>query len=560
MYGQMTITIDTADTHTLGELLAERLVALGVKHAFGFPGGGSNLDLFECLEDAGIVWTLAHTENAAAFMACACAEAERTLGVVVVGNGPGLASVVDGAAHAWLDRVPLLIVSDRYTEAEASTTGHQVIDQEAILRPVVKAGMTLTTSADVVREVDDLLATATAFPQGPVHLDVPRTAAAEPAPIDARASSSTPAPRTATPVTSDSGDRSAALGDIADRLAGAARPLILVGLEANAGVAPGDLRDLASACGAGAFTTYKAKGAYPETDGRWAGILTGGAIEAPLLRRADLMLAVGVDPVELLAKPWQYPAPVICLEERPDGNDYLRPAARLAGGIAEAVHVLARLLKDEPREGFSVEEIGDFREGALAALRLDPEQPLPGWRIVEAVDEVLGRDAIISVDAGAHMFPATNFARPDGPRRFLISNGLATMGFAVPAALGAALSRPDLISVAITGDGGMAYNAVELETAVRDGVRIVVVVINDSSLSLIRIKQEAKGYRRRPLDFGPVDYAALARSTGATGVAVDEVNALRAALLQAREAPGPTVIDVHTTGDECADTLAVVRG
>jgi acetolactate synthase-1/2/3 large subunit len=173
---------------------------------------------------------------------------------------------------------------------------------------------------------------------------------------------------------------------------------------------------------------------------------------------------------------------------------------------------------------------------------------------------MLPAGATISVDAGSHMFPATNFARPEGPNRFLISNGLATMGFAVPAAIGAALSRPDAPSVALSGDGGMAYNSHELETAAREGARVIVVVFNDASLSLIRIKQEAKGFARHPLDFGPIDFAALARSLGVAGAVVSDAEQLRAALAEALAREGSTVIDARTSGAECARTLAVVRG
>jgi acetolactate synthase-1/2/3 large subunit len=552
---------------TLGSLLAERLHARGVRRAFGFPGGGSNLDLFEDFEDAGIDWTLTHTENAAAFMACAGAEVERVPGVVVVGNGPGLASVVDGAAHAWLDRVPLLVVSDRYTEGEAATTGHQVVDQRALLAPVVKAGLTLEAEG-AAEAIDELLDTALAFPQGPVHIDMARTAAAEPYAGAAPAAGGEPAGAgAATGAAASTGtdaiadpDRAARLDAFAAALAAAEHPVFLVGLEANEGVEPEELRALAEATGAAVFVTYKAKGAYPERDGRWAGILTGGVIERPLLERADLFLAVGLDAVELLAKPWPYGARVLSLSEGRGADGYLAPAERLVGGLAAAVAELAERTAAAPEPGFTEAEVGEFREGALASLRLDPEQPLPGWRIVELVDEALPEAATIAVDAGSHMFPATNFARPAGPNRFLISNGLATMGFALPAALGAALARPGEPSVALTGDGGMAYHSHELETAVRLGSRLVVVVFNDSSLSLIRIKQEAKGFTRRPLDFGPTDFAALAGALGAAGEVVEDAAALRAALAAALKRSGPSVIDARTTGAESARTLQVIRG
>src|SRR5919107_1562314 len=129
---------------TVGALLAERLAAAGVTTVFGFPGGGSNLDLIEAFGDAGVRFVLTHTETGAAFMAAGQAEATGGLGAVMVGNGPGLKSVVNGAAHADLDRVPLIVISDRYTEEEAATTGHQVLDQRSLLAPLVRYGATLS--------------------------------------------------------------------------------------------------------------------------------------------------------------------------------------------------------------------------------------------------------------------------------------------------------------------------------------------------------------------------------------------------------------------------------
>jgi acetolactate synthase-1/2/3 large subunit len=536
---------------TVGALLAARLRAHGIVRAFGFPGGGSNLDLFEELDEAGIGCTLTHTENGAAFMAAAGAEIERTPGVVVVGNGPGLASVVDGVAHAWLDRVPLVVISDRYSEGEAATSGHQVLDQRALLEPVTKAGITLRPEG-AAAAIDELLAIATSFPQGPVHIDMERNASAERSgEIEAAAA---PPAAVAEPV-----DHSR-LDQFAAELAAAEAPVLLVGLEANEGVSPERLRELAHSAAAAAFTTYNAKGAYPERDPRWAGILTGGELERPLLERADLMLAIGLDAVELLGKPWPYEARVLSLAAGAGADSYLAPVARVAGDLPASVGELAARLSAAPGAGLAENEVVDFRERALASLRLDPEQPLPGWRIVETLDAVLPAGATISVDAGSHMFPATNFARPEGPNRFLISNGLATMGYALPAAIGAALARPEAPSVALTGDGGMAYNSHELETAVREGARVIVVVFNDSSLSLIRIKQEAKGFARRPLDFGPTDFAALAAALGVAGTVVADAGELAAALEEALVRAGSTVIDARTSGEECARTLAVVRG
>jgi acetolactate synthase-1/2/3 large subunit len=556
-------------------VIAERLSAHGVERAFGFPGGGSNLDLVEAFAAAGIEFVLAHTEGSAALMACAVAELTGVPGVVVVGNGPGLASVVNGVAHAHLDRVPLLVISDRYTDAERATTGHQILDQRALLAPVAKWSATLRADT-VTATLDHALAVAGAAPRGAVHLDMPRavgretpraggahatglaalasnSAAADPAsgaatglPPDPGAANSPPHPAAASPP-SPSG-----LDAVASALSGASRLVILAGLEAAQVLPGGALQGLAERLGAPVLTTYKSKGVLDERHPLWAGILTGGALERPLLDDAGAILTVGLDPVELLTKPWPYAAPLFALRACDVGAGYGSPAATWIGDLVEGVAALTDCLAERPAT-----DVRAHREGALAALRIESDSELTGWRIVETLASELPADTVVTVDAGAHMFPATWFWRAHAPRRFLISNGLATMGFAVPAAVAAAR---DGLAVAITGDGGMAYGAFELETAVRLRARVLVVVIDDASLSLIRIKHVASGHARSPLDFGPVGFAAVADGLGvASWVAEDEAG-LRRAIRAALSVAGPTLIDARLSGSEYARTLEVVRG
>jgi acetolactate synthase-1/2/3 large subunit len=376
-------------------LIACRLREAGVRRVYGFPGGGSNLDLLDAFAGAGIEWVLAHTETGAGLMACAEAESGDAPGVLVVGNGPGLTSAVNAVAHAALDRVSLVVISDRYTEAEAATTGHQVLDQRALLAPLVKFGATVRadTFADTFEHA---LAVALEHPHGPVHLDMPRDCAREvvdAAPVQRPAASSVD------------------VGAVEAQLGQTQRPVILVGLEANSAPVGELLTEVAHRIGAAVLTTYKAKGVYPERDDRWAGIVTGGVIERPVLDAADAVLAVGLDPVELLGKPWPLRCPVVSLRAGDAPDDYLAPVARAIGPLDAAL----RALRLPSRTGFAADEIRALREHALQSLRLRPEEPLTGWRVVETLNEVLPEAITLTVDAGAHMFPATMFARA---RRF----------------------------------------------------------------------------------------------------------------------------------------------
>ena len=518
---------------TVADRVADVLAAHGVERVFGFPGGGSNLALIDALERAGVAFVLTRGEVAAAIMAAATAELAGVPGVVLVGNGPGLTSVVNGVAHAQLDRAPLVVISDRFTDAEQGLTGHQILDQRALLEPVVKWSATLApeTAAETAAHA---LAVASTAPCGAVHLDVPRDVASAPGggvPVEVR------------PGAGESGD----LGAVAAGLARARRPLLAVGLEARAI----DVAALADRVGAAVLTTYKAKGVLPEANPRWAGILTGGEIERPVLAGSDAVLALGLDPVELLSRPWTATAPVYALRTCESGLDYLRPRAHWIGPLETGVEALR-----ESAGGWPEAEIASARETMLARLRLG-EGALPAWLIVETLREELPAGTVVSVDAGAHMFGATAFWRADGPRRFLISNGLATMGFAVPAAIAAAIADPDAVSVAITGDGGFAYHGFELETAARLGVRVLVVVINDASLSLIRIKHDRPG---RLLDFGAVGFDRIGEALGAAGATVTGQAELRAAVREALARPTGTVIDVRCDGREYGATLRAIRG
>lgn len=503
------------------------LAARGVERVFGFPGGGGNLALIDALGRAGVAFVLTRGEVAAAIMAAATAELTGVPGVVVVGNGPGLTSVVNGVAHAQLDRAPLLVFSDRFTDAEQGLTGHQILDQRALLAPVVKWGATLAreTAAETVEEAFEA---ASAAPCGAVHLDVPRDIAS--APIAGGMF-------TRNRHAHSFGD----LGAVAHGMAAARRPLLAVGLEAR-GL---DVTGLAERLGAAVLTTYKAKGVLPETHPRWAGILTGGEIERPVLEGSDAVLALGLDPVELLSRPWIASAPVYALRTCDSGLDYMRPHAHWIGPLETGIDAIG-----SGAGGWPEAEIATEREAMLARLRLGDT-----WRIVAALREELPPGTAVSVDAGAHMFPATVFWQADGP--FLISNGLATMGFAVPAAIAAALADPDAISVAVTGDGGFAYHGFELETAARLGVRVLVVVINDASLSLIRIKHASPG---RMLDYGTVEFGRIGLALGAAGATVMVEDELRAAVREALTRSRSTVIDVRCDGSEYGETLRAIRG
>jgi acetolactate synthase-1/2/3 large subunit len=532
----------------VAQAVASAIATAGVELAFAFPGGGSNLALIDELGCAGIRLVLTRSEEGGAFMAATYGELTGRPGVLLTGLGPGAASAVNGAAHALLDRAPLLVISDRYSAAEAATSLHQLLDHGRIFEPVTKWRGELT-AADAYGMTERALSEAATAPRGAVHLDMARDVARQQTriqePDDVAVAAAPP-------------DRDA-LRVAAGLLGAARRPVILVGLEGRIDICQGDLVHVAERLRAPVLATYKGKGVFPETHPLSAGILTGAEIERPLLEQADVLLAVGLDPIELLPRPWSYPARLVALREDPAPDPFLAPSAVITGPVGALVRGLAAEL------GASESEWTENGVAALASavrdrLRVPSEGGLASWEVIETVAAEVPAGATVTVDAGAHMFAATSFWRATSAARFLISNGLATMGYAVPAAVAAALVRPGEPVVAFTGDGGFLLHANELETAARIGAKIIVVVLNDASLSLIRIKQEDLGLERAGVDFIRSDLALLGESLGVRGSRARTVGELGMAIRDAIAAPGSSVVDVATSGAEYAELARRIRG
>jgi acetolactate synthase-1/2/3 large subunit len=536
-----------AASPTVAEQVAEALAGAGVEVAFTFPGGGSNLALLDALQARGVATVLTRSEVGGGLMASTAADINGNPGALIVGLGPGAASAVNAVAHARLDRSPLLLVADRYSDADLETTGHQVIDQRALYAPLVKAYVDAKPE-DLDTQISRAIALALEPPRGPVLVEMARDHARSRLGVHVE-----------DPVGKDAAPASPVESDVADAAAlarGARKPVVLVGDEARRDVDPAGLVALAERLRAPVMSTYKGKGVFPDTHPLAAGIVTGAEIERPLLTEADLLLTVGLDPVELLARPWTYDPPVVALRLGRDADTYLRPRVTLAGPIDASLAAVRATLGTPASEW----EPGDAaaRANAMLGQLRNEGGVLPAWRVVEIAQELAG-DARVTVDAGAHMFPVTWLWRSERPNRFHISNGLATMGYALPAAIGAALTAPREAVLAFTGDGGFTINAAELETAARVGARVIVLVLNDSSLSLIRVKQEENRQERSNVDFVRSDFARLAESLGVNGASASNEAELRRALGAALGADATTVIDIQIDGSEYAETHRRVR-
>ncbi len=445
---------------TVAQALARALASSGVKRIFGLPGGGSSLDLIDAAATQGIDFVLTKTENAAVMMAGASTEAGARLGVALMTKGPGVANGANGVAYASLDRAPVLVLTDGFSPSQLGYITHQVFDQRAMLAPVVK-GHSRLDGPDAASEIERLIALARTAPCGPIHLELTRDAARRKVGVDTAARSA------AAGESATLRDEQAGLARVYERIAGALRPVLVIGLEARGHAA--EVRRLAAALACPVLCTYKAKGVVPETDAQLVGLFTGGSQEAECIARSDLMVLVGLDPVELILQPWPYEKPAVEIAAAAHPVHYVEPEAAVVGPLGAMIDWLEQRLRGCPRE-WNRAEIASLRANALELLAYRKvDRGLAPDRVVQlaaAMCAERGVSARCSVDAGAHMFSATAYFPSANPGDLLISNGLATMAFALPAAIAAALEDPSQPVICFTGDGGLMMALGELCTAV----------------------------------------------------------------------------------------------
>jgi acetolactate synthase-1/2/3 large subunit len=505
------------------------LADAGTRVMFGLPGGGPNLDVVGAAAAAGLRFVLAHTETAAVIMAATYADLTGRPGAAVVTRGPGLASAVNGIAHAALDRLPVVVIADTVRLADAGRISHQRLDQAALGAVVAKAAVTIgrdrtgEAAAAAVR-------LALMPPAGPVVALMDDSGVSDPG----------DAPGSERPDRASDDDAAV----LARALRGSRRPVIMLGTGAIAHTAA--IRSALAGRGIPALHTYRARGIVPDSTAEAAGLVTGGTMEWPLLAAADLIVGLGVDEAEMIPAAWDYPAPVLLVAGYPPRPAYFPGATALDIPLPAAIGVLADRHGDHdwpPGAGQIARTQSALRLSEAAAARPGCLSPV---QVVRVVRSQVPRETVVAVDAGAHMLAVMPLWEVTEPRRLLISSGLATMGFALPAAIAAALGPPARLVVAFTGDGGLGMTLAEIETAARLRLRIAVVVFNDGALSLIKIKQRPAGQGgAEAVDFGPVSYARAARALGAAAAAVSTEQDLAAALAAASGRDGPTVIDVQ---------------
>lgn len=512
----------------VSEVMVRYLKAAGIGHVFGYPGD-PNIEFMEAARRAGLQFVLGRREGTAGLMAEAYGFLTGRPGVCMSTLGPGSSNLVNAVANAYLDRVPMIAISGQIERKREQTFTHQVLDHNRLFSPVSKWATHVApdTVGGVMRRA---LRTALAERPGPVHI----TTHADVVGAEAKDDAIALPPLEAQAFGGDAG--------IARRLRKAKKPVLLAGIAAQRANAHGALARLAEAAGIPVVVAPMAKGLIAEDHPYYAGTLdmACNALMWKFLEGCDLLVAAGFDAVELI-KPWTLSVPTVHIDAVPNTDQIYSADTELVGDIAAILEGIGAGWQGEAR--WTPAAVKRHREALRAAYyagrvkgRLNPTD------VIDAVREVLPRQALATTDVGSHKLLVGQGWSAYEPRSVLMSNGLSSMGYSLPAAIVAQLLNPRRPVVCFLGDGGLAMVQGELRLASSLKLHLLVVVFCDGSLNRIEIKQANRKYPSWGTLIEPTDVALLARSMGCEGAQADSPAALQRLLAGKRPNDRPLVI------------------
>lgn len=525
---------------TGAELLVRCLKNEGLDYMFGVPGE-ENLALLDALLDSNIHFIHTRHEQGAAFMANVQGRLTGKARVCLATLGPGATNLLTGVADANMDRAPLVAITAQAGTERFHKESHQHLDIVSIFRPAVKWNAQLIRSEIVPEGVRKAFKVAQTEKPGATHLDFPEDVADMAAPADLKPL--LPQQPSSTEPLDAQVERAAKI------ISEARNPIILAGNGVTRGRASEALRHFAETLGIPVVETFMGKGNLPDIHPLCLGSI--GLQERDYiycgLDRADVVICVGYDIVEYAPARWnpRRDKLIVHIDPSPaEVDSAYQVAVGVQGGIGASLTRITDRASARADDNFlrGSSALKEIIQSEFHAEAEDDSFPLKPQRVVRALREVLRGDDILVSDVGAHklwiarMYPCTH------PNTCIISNGFASMGIALPGAIGAKLLYPNRRVLAACGDGGFLMNVQELETAVRVGTPIVSLIFEDSAYGVIKWNQLKRYGRPAFVDFGNPNFAMLAESFGCRGYRVTAAQELVSVLEDAFRQPVPSVI------------------
>ncbi|MDQ8057077.1 acetolactate synthase AlsS [Bacillus velezensis] len=535
--------LKTSEKNRGAELVVDCLVEQGVTHVFGIPGAKIDA-VFDALKDKGPELVLCRHEQNAAFMAAAVGRLTGKPGVCLVTSGPGASNLATGLLTANTEGDPVVALAGNVIRADRLKRTHQSLDNAALFQPITKYSVEVQETGNIPEAVTNAFRAASAGQAGAAFVSFPQDVVNEI--TNVKNVRSVPAPKQG-PAPEEA--VSAAIAKIQT----AKLPVLLVGMKGGRPEAVKQIRKLLAKTKLPFVETYQGAGTLSrELEDQYFGRI-GLFRNQPgdlLLEQADVVLTIGYDPIEYDPKFWNVNGDraIIHLDEiQADIDHAYQPELELLGDIAATVKQIehdAVTFDMGSREQEVLSELKQMltdSEKAPSDHKSDRVHPL---QIVQELRNAIDDDVTVTCDIGSHAIWMSRYFRAYEPLKLLISNGMQTLGVALPWAIAATLVNPGEKVVSVSGDGGFLFSAMELETAVRLKAPIVHLVWNDNTYDMVAFQQMKKYNRTSCVDFGNIDIVKYAESFGATGLRVESPEQLADVLQKGLNTEGPVIIDI----------------
>ncbi len=514
-------TDDQQKEMNTAQLLVKCLEKEGVRYIFGIPGE-ENLEIMEALTHSSIRFITTRHEQGAAFMADVYGRLTHKAGVCLSTLGPGATNLVTGVADAYSDGAPLVAITGQVGTERMHLTSHQFLDLCKMFEPITKKTKQIVLPDTVSEIVRIAFKHAESEKPGACHIDLPVNVAKMPVSPGAA-----PLERQSAPMEMPD---SQSVKNAVIRLMMAKNPVILAGSSAIRGKASAAMEEFVNQLHIPLVHTMMAKGIIPFDNPYclWTIGIPQKDYANKILEKADLILSVGYDIVEYAPSKWNgdQHKNIIHIDMQPAHiNKLYQPAVEVVGDISVSLRSILSQL-EHPFESAYAQEIKRKMEAEYKAYEEDTHFPMRPQKILSDLRRVLSPDDILLSDVGAHKMWIARQYHCYKPNTCLISNGFASMGFALPGAIAAKLVYPEKRILAVTGDGGFLMNCQEIETAMRLKTSFVILIFHDNSYGLIKWKQMDQYGKSCYVDFTNPDFVKFAESFGAKGYRIQKAQDL----------------------------------
>lgn len=544
MSAHLTSTVDDLESETTpaapltgGELFARCLENEGVDYIFGVPGE-ENIDLLDALIGSPVEFIATRHEQGAAFIADVYGRLTGRAGVCLSTLGPGATNLVTGVADANMDRAPLVAIAGQGSTTRMHKESHQILDLVSLFDPITKYSTQIRTPEVIPEIVRKAFKTAQTEKPGASFIDFPENIAGAYAAEEAQPLRVQYPTKPTAPV--------GKCAEVAEIISRSRYPVIMAGNGIIRSGASEALVAFAEKLNVPVATTFMAKGVIPFSHPLCLGAIGLQARDyvAFGFDQADLIICVGVDMVEYHPRLWNPTRGkrIIHIDESPaevDAHYVLE-----AGVVGELCDSLSRIgSRVEPFPSTPIHQLRGVIEREIGELQDDMAFPVKPQKIIWDLRQALAKEDIVISDVGAHKMWIARMYQAEAPNTCIISNGFAAMGIALPGAIAAKLAYPDRNCVAVCGDAGFMMNSQEIETALRLGLDIVILIFNNSKYGLIEWHQLRHFGRATGIAFGNPDFVKYAESFGAKGYRVERTEDLLPTLQQALGDGTVSVID-----------------